>query len=126
VLETYDPDQAYVLGAAARGVDFPLSVGSAWDLPVQLVSLLGAPGPLASADVLSGGLYPLHGGSAVFATGVSYSTIDRVIVSWDDAAGGMIQPTSRYVLAVWWAPSAAPGRLQLVARIPIVGKAVAP
>jgi hypothetical protein len=108
-------------------VEFPLTVGSAWDLPIQLVSLLGPPGPLSPADTLTGTIYA-HAvpGAAVVTPSMSYLGVDRVVASWGDAAATAIQPSTRYVLAVWWAPASTPSRSQLVARVPIVGKAVAP
>jgi hypothetical protein len=136
VLLMFDPDGAAVMGFG-RTTAFPLSVGSAIDLPIQLLLIGGSPPPtglITAADTVTLSLIGSKQTVALFTPGFSWYTPDgqtgydqgQFVASISNAQGAQVEPTSLYYLVAWWTPASEPARSQLVARVPMVGKADAP
>jgi hypothetical protein len=130
----FQADAAYILGAG-RTVPLPLSVGSAVDLPIQLLLISGKPPrTMTGGDTITLAVAPSRQTAALFAPTFSWYTPGgqtgydqgQIVASLSNAQGAMIWPSNCYDLLAWWTPAASPGRTQLVARVPIIGKAVAP
>jgi hypothetical protein len=133
----FDPDWAILLWESAPlAVPYPLTVGTAIDLPIQCRLIGGIiPGIMGASDSVTINVVPSRQTVALFSPTFSWYTAGgsqtgydqaQVLASISNAQASLLMPSALYDIAVWWTPAGSPGRAQLVARVPIVGKAVAP
>jgi hypothetical protein len=124
----FDPYEALIV-LPPFVTPYPVPVGSARDLPIQCRLPGGLPGAMSGGDVLQMAVVPIGQSVILFTPTAGWYTAGdtqtgydqgQIVASWEASDAALMQASIRYALEVYWAPGAAPSRLQLVAWVPLV------